>query len=158
MIKEVIVVEGKKDIAAVKRAVEADCLSTEGFTLSVDSLKQIELAYRRNGIVVLTDPDTAGERIRKVLTERFPMAKHAFITQEDATAHDDIGVERASAATIRAALAKARYQERQERREFTQSDLQLAGLAGQSDAAKRRAVLGERLGIGYANAKRLSIA
>ena len=31
MLKEVLIVEGKSDVAAVKRAVEADCITTGGF-------------------------------------------------------------------------------------------------------------------------------
>lgn len=153
MIREIIVVEGKKDIAAVKRAVEAECLSTGGYGLSDYSLKKIEIASRRNGIIVLTDPDSAGERIRKVLSARFPAAKHAFIPREAATAEGDIGVERALPEAIRAALAKARCQECPARQEFTLQDIQRAGLTGNADAAGRRAALGEALGIGYSNAK-----
>jgi len=139
----------------VLRAVNADCLATGGFALSPYSLRKIEVAYRRNGIIILTDPDSAGERIRKVLAERFPLAKHAYISQEDATAADDIGVERASTSVISAALEKARCQEEQPRSEFTLLDLQIAGLVGRADAAKRRVVIGEALGIGYANGKTL---
>ncbi|MDR3592689.1 MAG: ribonuclease M5 [Negativicutes bacterium] len=153
MIREVIVVEGKKDIAAVKRAVDAECIDTGGFRLSVGSLSEIEAAARRSGIIIFTDPDSAGERIRKVLAERFPGAKHAFIAREAATACGDIGVERASVEAIRAALAKTRYQEWQPQQLFTSCDLQAAGLSGNPAASERRACLGDRLGIGYANAK-----
>lgn len=153
MLREVVVVEGKNDIAAVKRAVDAECLATGGFSLSKYLVGQIEAAYRRTGIIVLTDPDSAGERIRKVLTERFPKAKHAFVPREAATANNDIGIEQAPAEAIRAALAKARCQEWQPHPEFTIEDMAKARLSGTPDAASRRAVLGDALGIGYANAK-----
>lgn len=155
MIQEVIVVEGKKDIAAIRRAVDAECLATGGFSLSSHSMKEIEVAYQRNGIIILTDPDSAGERIRKILGAKFPLAKHAFITKAEATKANDIGVERASGEVIRSALSKARCQERLARNEFISQDLQAAGLSGRPDAAKRRAVMGDRLGIGYANSKTL---
>ncbi len=38
MIKEVIVVEGKMDVVAVNKAVEADCLITGGFGLNKKAL------------------------------------------------------------------------------------------------------------------------
>lgn len=153
MIREAIVVEGKKDVAAVRRAVDAECLITGGFALSPYSLKKIEAAYRRTGIIVLTDPDSAGERIRKVLSQHFPLAKHAFIAREAATANDDIGIEQAKPDAIRDALTKARSQEWQPRQEFTLQDVQAAQLTGSPDAMKRRATIGDRLGIGYANSK-----
>lgn len=145
--------EGKNDIAAVKRAVDAECLATGGFSLSRYLLNQIEAAYRRTGIIVLTDPDSAGERIRKVLAERFPKARHAFVPREAATANNDIGIEQAPPDAIRAALIKARCQEWQPHPEFTVEDMAKAGLSGASEAASKRAVLGDVLGIGYANAK-----
>jgi ribonuclease M5 len=153
MLREVVVVEGKNDIAAVKRAVDAECLATGGFTLSAASLREIEAAFRRTGIIIFTDPDSAGERIRKVLTARFPAAKHAFIARDAATARGDVGVEQASAEAIRAALAKTRYQEWQPQQVFTLQDMLSAGLTGNPAASERRAYLGDRLGIGYANAK-----
>ncbi len=153
MIREVIVVEGKNDVAAVKRAVEAECLVTGGYSLSRLLLSQIEAAYGRCGIIILTDPDSAGERIRQKLTERFPAARHAFVPREAATAAGDVGVERASPDAIRAALAKARCQEWQPETVFTMEDLYSAGLAASPTAAARRAALGDVLGIGFANAK-----
>ena len=72
MIKEVLVVEGKMDVAAIGKAVEADCIITEGFNLKPRALKNIEEAAKKRGIIILTDPDSAGERIRKVLAKRFP--------------------------------------------------------------------------------------
>jgi len=153
MIQEVIVVEGKNDIAAVKRAVEAECLATEGFRLSAYILKKIAAAEQRTGIIILTDPDSAGERIRTVLTKRFPGAKHAFIPREEATKSGDIGVEQASPAAIRSALSKTRFRELVHKEEFTMQDLLWARLNATPDAMKRRAFIGDRLGVGYANAK-----
>ncbi|MDR3559900.1 MAG: ribonuclease M5 [Negativicutes bacterium] len=153
MIREVIVVEGKRDMAAVQRAVEAECLVTNGFSLSPHTLAKIAAAYGRTGIIIFTDPDSAGERIRKKLSERFPLAKHAFVTRGEATANNDIGVEQASGAAIRAALAKTRCGEWQPRQEFTVQDMSMAGLAGSPAAAERRDTMGGSLGIGYANAK-----
>ena len=62
MIQQVIVVEGRSDVAAIRRSVEADCLITGGFSLTPQLLQQIEAAYQRRGIIILTDPDSAGER------------------------------------------------------------------------------------------------
>lgn len=153
MIKEVIVVEGKNDIHAVKRAVDADCITTGGFGLSSYSLDKIQQAYNKRGIIILTDPDSAGERIRKFLSQRFPEAKHAFVPKEDATAKNDIGIEQASPEAIRTALSKVRYLDWQPGNEFSLSDIVNASLNGSNDASTRRALVGAKLGIGYANAK-----
>ncbi len=153
MIKEVLVVEGKMDVVAIDKAVKADCIITEGFNLSPKTLKNIKAAYKKRGIIIMTDPDSAGERIRQYLTKRFPNAKHAFIPQEEATANDDIGVEQASPDSIRKALAKVHTAEINPTNEFTSADLILNGLSGSDNASVRRNKLGAVLGIGYANSK-----
>ena len=153
MIKEVLVVEGKMDVLAVNRAVEADCIITDGFRLSPKTLASIGDAYKRRGIIILTDPDPAGERIRRFLSKRFPEAKHAFVPKEDATANDDIGVEQASPEAIRLALEKARTLEWNPVERFNAADLISAGLSGSEMASERRARLGAMLGVGCANAK-----
>ena len=105
MLKEVLVVEGKMDTVAIRKALEADTIETGGFTLAPYTLRAIEAAYKKRGIIILTDPDGAGERIRRFLTERFPEAGQAFIPKVQATAHNDVGVEQAQPEAILAALA-----------------------------------------------------
>lgn len=153
MIKEVLVVEGKMDVVAINKAVEADCIITEGFNLKPACLDSIEKAYKKRGIIILTDPDSAGERIRTYVTRRCPKAKHAFVPVEDATANNDIGIEQASPEAIRKALEKVRTLNWEPSNEFTGADLIKAGISGGDGASERRARMGARLGIGYANAK-----
>lgn len=153
MIKEVIVVEGKQDIVAVSRAVEADFIITNGFSLRPHTLDAIKHAYERRGILIFTDPDSAGERIRRFLAKRFPNAKHAFLSQEEAYANDDIGVEQASPEAILSAIRCARTSSIEITETFTMTDLVVNGLSGGADAAARRNELGRRIGIGYANGK-----
>ena len=154
MLKEVLVVEGKMDTVAIKRALEADTIETGGFTLAPYTLRQIEAAYKKRGIIILTDPDGAGERIRRFLTQRFPEAGQAFVPKADATAHNDVGIEQAQPEAILAALSKVRHHEYNPDSEFTSQDLWQNDLAGTDSAAYRRDKMGALLGIGYGNAKR----
>ncbi len=71
MLKEVLIVEGKSDVAAVNRAVESDCIATGGFHFTRRMLQNIAAAYRRRGIIILTDPDSAGENIRNFFALKF---------------------------------------------------------------------------------------
>jgi len=153
MLKEVIVVEGKQDIVAVKKAVDAECIATGGYSLLTKTLEKIGLAYEKRGIIILTDPDSPGERIRRFLVKRFPKAQHAYVPRQAATANGDIGIEQASAQSIQLALSKLHCTEFFPTNEFCYADLVTAGLTGCSDAASRRKRLGEILGIGYANGK-----
>lgn len=153
MLKEVLVVEGKMDVVAVSRAVEADCIITDGFHFSRNALKNIKAAYEKRGIIILTDPDPAGERIRKFLTKKFPNAKHAYIPKIEATANDDIGVEQASPDSIRKALSKVHTAEQISRTEFTSAEMIGWGLSGGVNSSELREKIGAELGIGYGNVK-----
>ena len=153
MLKEVIVVEGKSDIQRIGQALQADCIATEGFTLRKGVLEAIQVAYEKRGIIILTDPDTAGERIRRFLTKKFPQAKHAFVPREEAFANDDIGIEQASPESIRKALSILHTESIEPSHEFSMVDLVRYNLTGFSNSADLRAKLGARLGIGYGNGK-----
>lgn len=153
MIKEVIIVEGRDDEAAVKRAVEAETIATHGFGISLETFARIEKAYSERGIIIFTDPDFAGEKIRKRLSERFPNGKHAFLPREEAFKDGDIGIENAGPVSIREALDGAKAAVAEKRTEFRQEDMLEFGLAGVPGAAERRDKLGKRLGIGYGNSK-----
>lgn len=153
MIKEIIVVEGKDDTVAVKRAVEADTIETNGSAIGEDVLKRIELAMERRGVIIFTDPDHAGERIRKIVARRVPGCKHAFLPQEKAMYKGDIGIENASPEAIRQALSELRTEEPAGVGDITWEDLMEAGLIVHPDAANRRLQMGKLLGIGYANGK-----
>lgn len=154
MLKEVLIVEGRSDVARIQAShIEADMITTDGFNLRPHTLAQIKAAYEKRGIIILTDPDRAGEQIRKFLTDRFPQAKHAFIPRKDAIANNDLGVEQASPEAIREALAKTRCATFEPQIEFTMHDLTAHALNGTPDAAERRAAVGASLGIGYGNAK-----
>lgn len=155
MIKEMIVVEGKDDTVAVRRAVGADTIETGGSAIGEEVLKRIELAHERRGVIVLTDPDAPGERIRKIVTERVPGCKHAFLTKDEARGRRGIGVEHASDAAIRRALEGVRSPESDSGHpsDMEWEDLLNSGLIVHASSASRRERMGELLGIGYANGK-----
>ncbi len=153
MIKEVIVVEGRDDVQAVKRAVDAETIITNGFALSKNTIRLIKEAKERCGVVVFTDPDFAGEQLRKRIDKLVPGCKHAFLPREEATHNQDVGVENANPEAIRLALTKARCQEKEPTKTFDYLDLVQWGLVGQDNSQALRGVLGRKLGIGYSNGK-----
>jgi len=152
-IKEAVVVEGRDDTAAVKRAVTAETIETHGFGIKKETWILIEKAYKEKGIIILTDPDFSGEEIRKKIAERFPKAKHAHVISKDAEKDGDIGVENAPAQVIREALIKAKAEYEDYKETFTYEDMRRFGLSGGKDASRKRAAAGKILGIGYGNAK-----
>jgi ribonuclease M5 len=153
MIREIIVVEGKEDTAAIRRAVEADTIETGGSAVNEEVIQRVKLAQQRRGVIIFTDPDHAGERIRKRIAERVPGCKHAFLRLDEAEHKGDIGVENASPEAIRKALENVKTEYREMPAAITMDELLQAGLIVHPDAAKRRQRMGELLGIGYCNGK-----
>lgn len=154
-INEVIVVEGRDDEINLKQYFDCEVITTRGFGITEEIMRQIAVANERTGVIVLTDPDYAGEMIRKKITKRIPECKHAFIPKDEATKDHDIGVENASKESMMKALNKVRSYQTDNKKIFKKSDLYRFGLIGSKNASNKRAKLGELLGIGYCNGKQL---
>lgn len=153
MIKEVIVVEGKDDIVAVKAALDAEVIATGGFWYNKELVKTLKQIADRKGIIILTDPDYAGEQIRKDLSSQIKNCKHAFLPQGKALKKGDIGVENANKEDILEAIMKSRPNKVEQSEEFTKEEILVLGLSGGPGAREKRDEIGAVLGIGYANSK-----
>ncbi|TCU79217.1 RNAse M5 [Tissierella praeacuta] len=153
LIKEIIVVEGKDDITVVKAALEAEVIATGGFGYKKEFIKTLQNIAEKRGVIILTDPDYAGEQIRRDLSKHIKNCKHAFLPQGKALKKGDIGVENANKEDILEAILKARPSNIERKEEFTKEELIALGLAGGSKSREKREKLGEILGIGYANSK-----
>lgn len=152
-IKEIIVVEGRDDTDAIKKSVDAITIETHGYGITKATWGLIEKAYNEKGIIVFTDPDHAGEQIRRRIMEKFPDAKEAFLDRRAAAKDGDVGIENAAPEDIRRALEKARCSVEKGGEAFTMDDMMTAGLVGQADSSQKRDKLGKTLGIGYGNGK-----
>ena len=148
MIKEVIVVEGRDDITAVKKAIDAEIIAVGGFGINAKVIERIKEAQKRKGVIVFTDPDFAGEKIRSIISKRVKGVKHAYIGRAEGTRAKDgnIGVENASPEAIIRALENAK---------ITLQDLIYFGLSADPKAKVRRELLGKELRIGYGNANQV---
>ena len=160
-IPEVIVVEGKDDTANLRRFYEVDTYETRGSAIDQDDLERIATLQELRGVIVFTDPDYNGERIRKIIMQEVPQAKHAFLNRGEAvpkskTKGRSLGVEHASFEDLEKALAGlvGSYED-ENFFDITKTDLMRLGLLMGSDSRKRREYLGETLRIGYCNGKQL---
>jgi ribonuclease M5 len=158
-ISEVIVVEGKADTANLMRHYDVKTYETQGSAISDDDLERLERLNDLYGVIVFTDPDHSGERIRRIIMTAIPTVKHAFLNRNEAkpkskTKGHSLGVEHASFADLEKALhnVMSNFEDESEF-DMSHSDLIRLGLIGRTDSRKRREFLGEQLRIGYSNAK-----
>lgn len=163
-ISRAVIVEGRDDADAVSKACDALIIPTHGFGITERTWELMQKAYDEIGVIILTDPDHAGEDIRRRLTDRFPEAVQCYMAREDAEKADDIGIENARPEAIRTALERALElhdaagskdvtAEDASCEEVTFRDLTELGLAGTEGAGVLRNAVSRELGIGYCNAK-----
>ncbi|MDD9150683.1 MULTISPECIES: ribonuclease M5 [unclassified Sporolactobacillus] len=157
IVKEIIVVEGKSDTEAIRRALEADTIETNGSRVSRQTIEAIRRACERRGVIVFTDPDFPGERIRKIISRQVPGCKHAFITRSQGRGalNESLGIEHASPAVIREALSKVYTQFESPDEQISMQMLRDYGLLGGAESRRLREQLGDLLKIGYTNGKQL---
>ena len=159
-IEEIIVVEGKDDTRRLQEVVDADTIETIGSAINDDILVQIEHAQEMRGVIVFTDPDYSGEKIRKIIMEAVPDAKHAFLSRrlaEPKRRGSSLGVEHASDEAIIEALKKVvtPAADLVDYQEIPRQVLLDYGLIAGTHAKERRERLGDELRIGYTNSKQL---
>ena len=63
-IKEIVIVEGKTDTQLLKELYDVDTIETHGLALNDKTLELIKEASLTRGVIVLTDPDYPGLKIR----------------------------------------------------------------------------------------------
>lgn len=150
-IKEIVVVEGKSDTALLKKLFEVDTIETHGLALSADTLTLIKEASKSRGIIVLTDPDFPGRKIRDQIQKVVPNCKHAFVAKKDAVGKKKVGVAEAKEEAVIAAIENVvtfdANQESISWKEFL--DLDIIG------NKERRLMVYELFNLGYGNVKTL---
>lgn len=155
-INEIIVVEGKDDTTRVKMAVECDTIETNGSAINNETIEAIQHAAEVRGVIVLTDPDYPGNKIRKTIEQRIPTAKHAFIDAAIArNKRGKIGIEHAPVEAIRDALLSVSSPFEHDSETVSKALLVDLGLIMGPHAATKRKDLCRHLRIGYCNGKQL---
>lgn len=158
MFKEVIVVEGRDDTRRLKEIFpEIETIETNGSAINTKTLAQIKLLNETRGVIVFTDPDFPGNKIRHAVTEFVPECKHAYLKKEDAIAKNGrgVGVEHATDEAIKEALDNLLTSSELVVEEIEISFLTKWGLVGHPNSTKLREKLSDVLGIGYVNGKQL---
>lgn len=160
-INEAIIVEGNYDKARLANIVDATIIVTDGFMIFKDTKKaeMIKKLADTCGVIIFTDSDAAGFKIRNYLKNILSgkKVKHAYIPdikgKERRKNHHSkegfLGVEGVSDDIIITALNNAGYSAGNEdkKRLITKTDLYSDGLCGGDDSAQRREKLKKNLNL-----------
>ncbi len=160
-IRQAIIVEGKYDKIKLSSLVKAVIIPTHGFRIFKDAemLELIRHYAQTTGIIILTDSDRAGFRIRSYLKGAIPNGsiRNIYIPdifgkekrKDKPSAEGKLGVEGMDADVLREAFAKAGVlsEDAPAGEPITKTDLYLAGLNGTPNSAERRRALQQKLGL-----------
>ena len=151
-VNEVIVVEGKNDTNTLKSFIECDTIETHGTCLSKFTLDYIKKMQSIKGVIIFTDPDIPGNKIRSIINERIPGCKNAFLARELAQGKNKIGIEHANKKDIIDALNNhMTYSE--SINSISMEEYIDLGLSGGSGSKAKREFVCNQLYIGQANSK-----
>ncbi len=154
-IKEIIVVEGKHDTQKLQSCIECDTLETCGCRLTKERIELIRQLQKKRGVIIFTDPDVPGEKIRNAINTQVPGCKNAFIEKRLAKTSKKVGVEHAKPQDIKDALSHLMTYEVQVSETLSLKEFHALGLNGRNNSAQLREMLGNTLFIGKCNAKTL---
>ncbi len=152
---EVIIVEGQHDLNKIKEVLpEANVIITNGREISQETLKMIKEASVKNDIILFLDPDGPGEKIRSIITQLIPNAKHAFLQKNKCISSNKkkVGIEHASKEDIYESLCNL-LTPTDKKSDISFSLLFELKLIGNENSAKLREYLSNIFNIGKPNAK-----
>ena len=150
-IKEIVVVEGKSDTVLLKKLFEVDTIETHGLALDKKTLELIKQANESRGIIVLTDPDFPGKKIRDQIQAVVPNCKHAFVSKENAKGKKKLGIAEAKKEAVIAALENMVSFDN-EKQSITWNEFISLDIIGNK---KRRILVYDLFNLGYGNVKTL---
>lgn len=163
-LRQAVIVEGKYDKIRLESVVDALILTTEGFHIYKDAERRelLRSLAKRCGLVILTDSDSAGFRLRNYIKNFVGEGEvtHVYIPdvlgkerrKSAPSAEGKLGVEGMDSATLREALRRAGVvgaptTPADDAEHITRQDFYDDGLMGGPGSAQRRRALYRALGL-----------
>lgn len=156
-VNKIIVVEGRSDTNKLSEIFpKINTFETSGLGLTPEMLDELGIISDKNNaeIVIFTDPDTPGEKIRSLVLKRFPEAKNAYLPQIQTISKNrkKVGIEHARKENIIRALSNLKVSNPDAREEYTIVDLIDLGIYKNKE---KRNGFAKVLGIAEGNNKKI---
>ena len=151
----VLVVEGKMDKDLIESFMDVDIITTNGSEVSRGTIDYIQEISKKRQIIILTDPDAPGKRIRDIINQIVPGCLNAFVPKSKAIKGHKVGVAESSKDVILEALENLIPSSPSPSSDLDMADLYEFGLVGESNSSEKRKALEEKMHLGHTNAKTL---
>lgn len=158
MKEQIVVVEGKNDVIRLKQVFkDINVVSVNGSAIKEDIVEMLISKQDTHEIIICTDPDYPGLKIRHELETRLTNVSHVFLERHKSFSRNrkKIGLEHLSNADIIEAFNNVLKQTSK-----TMSDVDLeflydAKLVGHENSKANREKIAKELNLGYVNGKTL---
>ena len=155
-----VIVEGKYDKITLENVIDALIIVTDGFRIFKDKEKcdMIRRLAQKNGIIIMTDSDSAGALIRsyikkivgnaEIINVYVPCLKGKERRKSSCSKEGFLGVEGMDTDTIRKCLERSGVLSESPNktgRKITKNDMFLLGLSGGENSAQKRKALLKQL-------------
>lgn len=154
--KPVLVVEGTSDVNRLRNLVDCDFVITNGSALSKETLDYLKELIKNRRVIVFTDPDYPGQKIRQTITQEIPNVEHCYIRKEYAVKGKKLGVCECDKDELLRALNQILGHEIKgnlKATNITNKDLLKLKLIGETESLKRREYIANIIPIGRTNGK-----
>ena len=171
-IKQTVIVEGKYDKIKLKSIIDANIITTDGFRIYKNAEKRalIKNIAEKTGIIILTDSDSAGKRIRdfikncvgdinnandtKIINIYIPKISGKEKRKDTPSKENTVGVEGIDKDLLIDILKKfgagdEKTDKPEKTQKITKTDFYQDGLSGGKNSSKKREYLCQKLNIPY---------
>ncbi len=155
-IDALIVVEGKTDIDFLSTFIDSNFYLVNGSAVNSKDYDFINEYLKLNkDVIILTDPDYPGMRIRNLINEHCKNCKNAYIRKEVSIKNNKVGVAESQKEEIINALKHTIKFDNNNLNEskLKESDLIDLGLTGFKDSSLKRDIIINKYHLGYSNFK-----
>lgn len=149
----ILVVEGKDDESLIKSFLECYVFKTNGFDIKQEDIKYLNNLSKLYKIIVLTDPDDAGNKIRDSINKNVKNTYNVYLDKELCDKNGKHGVAESTKEHILSQLKDHLSDSPLEVGKITSNELNKLGLNGDSNAKEKRRFICERFSLGICNQK-----
>ena len=142
----ILVVEGKEDISYLSNYISSEIVTTNGFEIPKETVSYL----KDKKVIVLTDPDEAGKRIREKLNELLPNSINVEVDIKKCVRNTKNGVAECDIDEVLTQLKQYSIDQKDIESDISLTDLYNLGLMNNKDL---RESVCKKLNLGKCNAK-----
>ena len=149
----ILIVEGKDDESLIKSFLECYVFKTNGFDIKDEDIEFLNKVSEIYKIIVLTDPDEAGDKIRKTINENVKNTYNVFVDRKLCNKNNKHGVAESTKEHILDVLKNHITLESPKYGNVTLYQLHQLGLNGDSKSKEKREYICKCFSLGICNVK-----